>query len=456
MKKTIFLLLSLAYFSAGFGQQYVCRQDTVYFFVQNFRGTLNWQKSTNGADWTAIQGANRDSLQVIAIEPLFYRSEVIEGTCQPVYSDVVHLMVNEPPIVTFAPRDSVCSNQSSFIIDGANPAGGTFWGPGVVDGKFNPAVAGAGKHKVFYRYKDNQTNCADTVFAFINVIGVPNRADAGNDMPFIAADSVRLEANSAENGKGTWTIVSGVGGRFSNVNDPNAWFIKDSANLAFTLKWTITGKCGNSSDQINLQFFKLSINPCPGAPTVTDKSGNIYPTVQIGDQCWMAKNLNAGQFVRSTVSGIDHSNLSDNGIIEKYCLNNDPINCELYGGLYDWDEAMGYSQTEGAQGICPDGWHIPTEQDWKDLNSYYKYGDAGAQLKVGGSSGFDAYFAGDRHAQGEFYSFGASGFFWQSSSYIYLYYNEGYIREVAACNGLLAKNHFNKKTGISVRCIKDK
>ncbi|MFH0761652.1 MAG: fibrobacter succinogenes major paralogous domain-containing protein [Bacteroidota bacterium] len=437
------------------GQQNVCRQDTISLYIQNHRGDVYWQTSIHGTDWSRVDGATGDTLVIIATQPGFFRTEVIEGQCAPAYSDIIHLMVNDPPVVTFDPRDSVCQNEAAFVLTGGSPEGGTFWGPGVTDGKFNPSLAGTGLHKIYYRYFDSQTTCSDTAFAFIRVFGLPNRAQAGDDQPFIAADSIRLIGNVPENGNGMWSVVSGTGGRFSDPADPDSWFIKDSSNLVFTLRWSITGRCGSTFDDVSLTFFQVSKNPCPDAPYVTDADGNIYPTVQIGGQCWMAKNLNVGRYVASTVSNIDHSNLSNNGIVEKYCYNNDINNCTLYGGLYDWDEAMGYSDTEGAQGICPEGWHMPSDNDWKALNSYYIYGNAGAYLKIGGSSGFDAYFAGDRHARGEFYGFAASGFFWQSSSYIYLYINDGYIREVAACNGALVKNHFNKKTGISVRCIKD-
>jgi len=441
------LLVLIAVQALVYGQQNVCRQDTVNLVIQDYRGDLFWQRSANGTDWSRIEGITGDTLVVVALQPGFYRTEVIEGQCTPAYSDIIHLIVNDPPVVTFNPEDSVCVNEAAFILTGGDPAGGTVWGPGVADGKFNPSLAGTGLHKIHYRFQDMVTTCSDTAFAFIRVFGLANRAQAGDDQPFIPADSIQLRGNVPENGSGRWSVVTGTGGRFSNPADPDSWFIKDSSHLTFTLRWSIAGQCGSTSDDVNLTFFQVSRNHCPGTPFVTDTDGNIYPTVQIGTQCWMAKNLNVGRYVASTVSDVDHSNLSNNGIIEKYCYDNDITNCALYGGLYDWDEAMGYTDTEGARGICPEGWHMPSDNDWKALNSYYIYGNAGAHLKVGGSSGFDAYFAGDRHARGEFYGFEASGFFWQSSSYIYLYFNEGYIREVAACNGALVKNHFNKKTG---------
>ena len=70
---------------------------------------------------------------------------------------------------------------------------------------------------------------------------------------------------------------------------------------------------------------------------------------------------------------------SNNGIIEKYCYNNEPDSCTKYGGLYQWNEMMQYTTQQGAQGICPPGWHLPTDEEWKVLegavDSQYGIGD---------------------------------------------------------------------------------
>ena len=79
-------------------------------------------------------------------------------------------------------------------------------------------------------------------------------------------------------------------------------------------------------------------------------ANRIYKTVQIGSQCWFKENINVG-----TMGGP-----ANDGIINKYCYNYDTNFCVTYGGLYQWDEAMQYSNIEGAQGICPTGWHLPT------------------------------------------------------------------------------------------------
>ncbi len=90
---------------------------------------------------------------------------------------------------------------------------------------------------------------------------------------------------------------------------------------------------------------------CPDTPTVTYE-GKTYNTVQIGNQCWLRENLDVGTMIQ------ENTNQTDNGIIEKYCIDNIQEMCDSYGGLYQWNEAMQYSFQR--QGICPDGWHIPS------------------------------------------------------------------------------------------------
>ena len=78
----------------------------------------------------------------------------------------------------------------------------------------------------------------------------------------------------------------------------------------------------------------------------------------------MAENLNVG----TRISG--SSNQTNNSIIEKYCYDDLEANCNTYGGLYQWDEAMQYSATEGVKGICPTGWHLPTDAEWTTLADF--------------------------------------------------------------------------------------
>jgi len=111
--------------------------------------------------------------------------------------------------------------------------------------------------------------------------------------------------------------------------------------------------CGPSNPTILTQG--TSICPTNCQPFTDARDGKTYNTVLIGTQCWMRENLNIG-------TRIDGSqNQTDNGTIEKYCYDDLESNCDIYGGLYQWDEAMQYVTTQGVQGICPAGWHLPTD-----------------------------------------------------------------------------------------------
>lgn len=113
--------------------------------------------------------------------------------------------------------------------------------------------------------------------------------------------------------------------------------------------------------------------PCPGIPTVT-YGGHVYNTIQVFDQCWLKENLNVGVMIPQT------QNQSHNGIIEKHCYEDSEDSCAIYGGLYQWSEMMQYSNEPGIQGICPEGWHLPTDLEWMILegavDSQYGIGDS--------------------------------------------------------------------------------
>src|SRR5680860_466898 len=122
----------------------------------------------------------------------------------------------------------------------------------------------------------------------------------------------------------------------------------------------------------------------------------------IGTQVWAKYNLNVGTMITGVTAQ------TNNSILEKYCYSNTESNCTTYGGLYQWNEAMQYVTTEGTQGICPTGSHIPSDNDWKILEmqlgmtqaqvdtAVWRGTDQGTQLKPGGSSGLNMPLGGYR------------------------------------------------------------
>ncbi|MBU0766074.1 MAG: hypothetical protein KJ607_14720, partial [Bacteroidetes bacterium] len=194
-----------------------------------------------------------------------------------------------------------------------------------------------------------------------------------------------------------------------------------------------------------------------------------YTIEKIGDQWWMTENIDFGVMISSTTGG---QLQTDNGILEKYCYNNAPANCELYGGLYEWNEMMQYNPSDAAdtgtiQGICPTGWHIPTDAEWAALTNYLGGESvAGGKLKETGTthwsipntgatneSGFTGLPGGYRnYSNGSFSNSGNYGYWWSATEYNSTYAWERYLYYSLAT---VSRDSINKTTGFSVRCLKD-
>jgi len=203
-----------------------------------------------------------------------------------------------------------------------------------------------------------------------------------------------------------------------------------------------------------------------GDPIIDSRDGRTYNTVQIGTQCWMAENLNIGTMIDGT------QNMSDDGSIEKYCYNNEEDSCLVYGGLYQWNEMMQYNITTGVQGICPLGWHLPTDAEWCTLENEVDAGtvsctiegwrgvDAGLNLKsttgwYSGLNGTDLYgFAaltgGMQHSNGSFDFLLWLGFFWSSSEYDS---SKAWSQYLDYSRDDIARPDYTKIQGFSVRCM---
>ena len=112
--------------------------------------------------------------------------------------------------------------------------------------------------------------------------------------------------------------------------------------------------------------------PCPGTSTLTDIDGNMYNTVMIGNQCWMKENLRTTRFANG--EGIPSM---DTMLVTplRYAPNGDEGNVATYGYLYNWPAVMhnaasSSANPSGVQGICPDGWHVPSSAEWTQLEEY--------------------------------------------------------------------------------------
>ena len=213
-----------------------------------------------------------------------------------------------------------------------------------------------------------------------------------------------------------------------------------------------------------------------------ERDGQAYKTVKIGTQTWMAENLNYVYIgVPYKVTYKDNSYTSDS---TSWCYKNDSTNCVKYGRLYTWAAAMdsvGEWSTNGkgcgweaecsptypVRGICPEGWHLPSQAEWNILftavggqstaGKMLKFTSGWKDNKGESGNGTDAYSfsalpAGSVAFGGGYLSEGYFTYFWSSTEYNSLNaYNMNLFRSSA--NAFL--NYYYKYYGYSVRCVKD-
>jgi uncharacterized protein (TIGR02145 family) len=381
-------------------------------------------------------------------------------------SDSVSIQFNTHPTVANAGDDQIFLNNTlSFTLSGNIPQiGDGIWTiqsgkGGNFEDPTNATTFFTGQPCETYILRWTISTPCNESLDEINVefYNTPTVSDAGPDQGNIQGNTAILQANSPENGLGVWSIISGEGGSIQNPENPGSLFIGQQDGL-YELQWEISTECISSRDTVIIGFGNAFI--C-GFPLVDSRDNQQYETVQIGEQCWMRENLNTGEEIHGSLE------MANNSIIEKYCYNNDPSNCDIYGAMYQWNEMMQYDTIAGIQGICPDGWHIPTDDEWDALITYLGGSAvAGGKLKETGlehwvspntgatnSSGFTGLPAGNRYASGDFGNMGYKCSLWSSTKHIAPDY--AYGRHLSYNKAKVDRNDDSKAYGMPVRCIKD-
>ena len=219
---------------------------------------------------------------------------------------------------------------------------------------------------------------------------------------------------------------------------------------------------------------------------VTDVDGNIYNTVTIGKQIWMAENLRTTKYRNGTSIGtttpdtLDFSHLQN--LKYQWAYNGNESNVSTYGRLYTW-----YTVTDSL-GICPIGWHLPSKAEWVTMKNYlidngYNYDDSKVENKLGislasktkwdsfespgtvgysgyqnkrNATGFNGYPAGARDVLGPFLNLGVSCSWWsQTEDGAPVLAPDAWLGGLYIYVNNLIIDSGNKSSGCSVRCIKD-
>ena len=269
---------------------------------------------------------------------------------------------------------------------------------------------------------------------------------------------------------------SGIGGFTSNITGltpGNIYYVRayatNSQGTAYGDDLTFTANDGLS---------------CHGTATVNDFDNNSYNTVQIGQQCWMKENLRTTHYSDGISIALGSSTSTTTAY--RYYPHNSSSTVSTYGYLYNWKAVMGNfssssTNPSGVQGICPTGWHVPSDSEWTQLTNYVsdhpQYRCGGSSLNIASAlasttgwisstdpctvgfgqstnnnaTGFSAFPAG-YYGGGSSFNFGYDADFWSATEE---YSNYTYGLKLFQFRAIVGRNSYLKYLGFSVRCLRN-
>lgn len=264
-------------------------------------------------------------------------------------------------------------------------------------------------------------------------------------------------------------------------------FSSDLNDLSANTKYYVRAFADNTAGTGTTYGNQVSFTTSSVDNTITDFDGNVYNMVQIGSQYWMKENLKTTHYADGTAIPLVEEEAAWNTIKitdDAYCYyDNNSSNGYIYGALYTWAAAMNGASSSSinpsnVQGVCPTGWHLPSDNEWKELEMFlgmsqpeaegtdFRGTDEGGKLKEIGtthwtspntgatnSSGFTAMPGGFRFSGDDFTSMGDAACFWSSTesrnSYVWSRILFSDYSKVYRYDG------YSESAGMSVRCLRD-
>jgi uncharacterized protein (TIGR02145 family) len=304
------------------------------------------------------------------------------------------------------------------------------------------------------------TGCSNTATVFVTVNPLPTVTASASPSTINSGQSSVLSASGAS----TYSWSHSLGSGSSKTVTP-------SSTTTYSVTGTSTANCTNTATvTVTVNTFTC------GTSTVT-YDGVTYNTVQIGDQCWLKENLRTTKYNDGTsITNITNNSTWASTITGAYCCySNSTSNCSTYGALYNW-----YAVNTGK--LCPSGWHVPSDAEWTTLTNYLSANSTywcgsnssyiakslasttswnsstttcavGNNLPANNSTGFSALPGGFRFdSDGSFGDRGSVGYWWSRTE------RDGstaWYRRLFYSNAHVNPNYDDKRTGFSVRCLRD-
>jgi uncharacterized protein (TIGR02145 family) len=388
------------------------------------------------------------------------------------------------PVAEFdgSPRTILEGESVQFSDKSTNLPDNWLWdfGDGGSSSHENPShlYTGVGNYTVTLTAGNSAGSDTEIKTAYITVdYNIPAAEFIGSPRTILEGESVTFTDQST-NVPSNWSWNFGDGNSSSDKNPVHVYATAGT----YTVSLTASNATGSDSE---IKTDYITVDPDIEG-TVSDIDGNTYVTVEIGDQTWMAENLRTTHYADNTaIPHVEGTSAWDalTEVDPAYCwFNNSESPEEEYGILYNWPAAMrGAASTDanpsGVQGVCPAGWHMPSDSEWKELEMYLGMSvaaaasvgsrgtDQGGKLKETGydhwwepntgatnETGFTALPSGFRRSNGEFYGQGIFADLWTATEAStsttwrrYFPYNFAGI----------VRNPLEKNYGFSVRCVKD-
>lgn len=336
--------------------------------------------------------------------------------------------------VTHASAYGAADGAVSVMVEGGQPPYSFFWSNGDRESSVSGLVAGAYTLKVI----DSQSAVASLTV----VIEQPQATPL--TLQFTVTE---VSWYGGDDGAVSLTVSDGTA-PYTAVWSNEAEGFELEKLTSGTYRVTVTDAADPAITTIDSVFVGQPEFVC-GRDSITDVDGNKYSTVSIGDQCWTAENLRT----------IHHPDDPAQEIAGHHCFE---LNCtNAFGAHYSWEAMMNGAESAAedaeVQGICPCDWHLPTKQDWETFNAYLSVdGNGGSGVNVpnkirgdGSPSGFDALYAGN---WGYAVFAGENAVFWTATEQGE---NRAFYRVVNNFP-LLGQGHVDKRSGLSVRCIRNR
>jgi len=381
-----------------------------------------------------------------------------------------------PPTADFVADQTNITEGGTISFTDQSTDNPTSWnwnfGDGNSSSEENPSHTydNAGVYTVALTVSNDYGTDTETKIDYI-IVGTPPTADFIADQTNITEGGIISFTNQSTNNPTTWDWDFGDGNSSSEEN-PSHTYVNVGV---YTVSLTVTNDYGTNTET-KTDYITVITADGPGEP-ISDIDGNTYQTVWIGGQNWMTENLRTTTYSDGTAIDLitDNATWGSNNTTGAYCwyYNDESTYGNTYGAMYNWHAV-------NTANLCPDGWHVPTDDEWKTLEMYlgmsssevdntgYRGTNEGSKLagyaalwsdgvlesdSEFDTSGFDAVPGGYRNGgSGEFLNLTGSCYYWSSSENDN---SEAWYRHLYNHSTMISRNAIYEGLGLSVRCLKD-